>query len=94
MTYEEFEILISPVRLARYHAACSNSKPRTLKLYRANTRLSGELLSILGMFEVVLRNKIDTHYKTRYPAVPGGEEWPFCNGWISMLLNYSEGLTG
>ncbi len=75
MTYEEFEQLISHSRLTRYIAACDNDKRRTLKLYRANIRLSGDLLAILGMFEVVLRNKIDVHYKAQFFAAPGSHDW-------------------
>ena len=75
MTFAEFETLISSVRLAKYGAACGHSKRRTLNLYRANVRLSGSLLAILGMFEVVLRNKIDAHYKAQYPPGPGGTGW-------------------
>ena len=75
MRFTEFEILISQPRLARYKAACLNNKRKTLQLYRANTRLSGELLAILWIFEVVLRNKIDAHYKAQFPATQGSQEW-------------------
>ena len=75
MHFNDFEQLLSPARLAKYMAACQNGNAKTLKLYRANIRLSGSLLAILGMFEVVLRNKIDMHYKARFPAAPGSPEW-------------------
>ena len=75
MRYAEFEKLISSQRLVRYKAACNNNTRRTLSLYRANIRMSQAFLAILGIFEVVLRNKIDLHYKMRFPATPGVPEW-------------------
>ena len=75
MKYSEFEQLISPSRLAKYKIACSNNDKRAFKLYRANIRLSGAVLAVLGMFEIVLRNKIDAHYKAQFPAKPGTNEW-------------------
>ena len=75
MNYTEIEQLISSVRLARYRQATANDKRKTLKLYRANVRLSGALLAVLSMFEVVLRNKIDNHYKMQYPLAPGDKGW-------------------
>ncbi len=75
MKYNEFEQLISPARLAKYKAACANNNKRIFKLYRANIRLSGAVLAVLGMFEVVLRNKIDVHYKAQFPAISGAHEW-------------------
>lgn len=72
MRYHEFEQLITTQRLARYKAACYNSTRKTLRLYRANIRISQAFLAVLGIFEVVLRNKIDRHYKTQFPGNP---EW-------------------
>ncbi|HEY4063191.1 MAG TPA: hypothetical protein VGM30_14895 [Puia sp.] len=72
MKYVEFERLISPQRLNRYNAACNNNTRKTLSLYRANIRMSQAFLAVLGIFEVVLRNKIDQHYKAQFTAAP---EW-------------------
>jgi hypothetical protein len=72
MRYIEFEQLISVQRLNRYKVACNNNTRRTLSLYRANIRISQAFLAVLGIFEVVLRNKIDHHYKLRSPSTP---EW-------------------
>jgi hypothetical protein len=46
-----------------------------MTLYRANLRLSQELFAVLGMFEVVLRNKIDNHFRHFYRIQAGGDEW-------------------
>lgn len=75
MTYRTFELLMSPVRLARYQTATGCNNIKTMKLYRANVRLSGAILAVLGMFEVVLRNKIDGHYRTQFPIMAGGTGW-------------------
>jgi len=72
MRYIEFEQLISAQRLNRYKVACNNNTRRTLSLYRANIRMSQAFLAVLGIFEVVLRNKIDQHYKLRFSSTP---EW-------------------
>jgi hypothetical protein len=55
---------ISPLRFNRYLAACGNSRIRALKLYRANLRLSEKMYSVLGVFEVILRNSIDRHFSS------------------------------
>jgi hypothetical protein len=65
MWFSEFEKLISPNRLAKYKAACNNDTRKAYSLYRANIRLSRSFLAVLSVFEVVLRNKIDLHYKTQ-----------------------------
>ena len=72
MRYIEFEALISPQRLNRYKIACNNNTRKTLSLYRANIRMSQAFLAVLGIFEVVLRNKIDLHYKIQFSSNP---EW-------------------
>lgn len=75
--YQKFEALISQPRLSRYKAACVNDTRKTVRLYRANIRISQAFLAVLGIFEIVLRNKIDTHYKARFPAAGGAHEWLF-----------------
>jgi hypothetical protein len=75
MKYTDFESLMSTPRMSRYLSACGNQKRKAMTLYRANLRLSQEFFSILGVFEVVLRNKIDIHYKTIYSQTIGSDEW-------------------
>ena len=57
-------------RLKRYRIACNYNIQKTLCLYRANIRMSLAFLAILGIFEVVLRNKIDVHYKAQFSETP------------------------
>jgi hypothetical protein len=75
MKYADFEQLMSTPRLNRYLVACGNNKKKAMTLYRANLRISQEMFSILGVFEVILRNKIDGHYKTVYAPIIGSNEW-------------------
>jgi hypothetical protein len=46
-----------------------------MRLYRANIRLSQAFLATISIFEVVLRNKIDTHYKHQFLPSPQAQEW-------------------
>lgn len=51
---------MSVPRYKRYLNACG-SRRRAMKLYKANIRLSSQLYSIIGIFEIILRNSIDRH---------------------------------
>jgi hypothetical protein len=74
MRYAEFEALITAERLTKYKISCLHDTRKTMRLYRANIRISQAFLAILSIFEVVLRNKVDIHYKAQYPPA-GGVEW-------------------
>jgi hypothetical protein len=69
--YGDFEELISKPRLSRYLLACGNNTKSAMTLYRANLRISQQMFSVLGVFEVVLRNQIDRHYKSIYRPITG-----------------------
>lgn len=75
MKFSRFEALISEQRLNRYKVSCSNDTRRTMRLYKANIRLSQAFLATISIFEVVLRNKIDIHYKHQFQLSPDGHEW-------------------
>jgi len=66
---------MSPQRLGRYNVACKDHVLKTLTLYQANIRISQAFLASLSVFEVILRNRIDLHYRTRFPAEEGKQEW-------------------
>lgn len=68
MPNNQFHTAISAPRFNRYLAACGNHQQRAEELYRANLRLSEKMYSIIGMFEVILRNSIDRHFI----AIKGG----------------------
>lgn len=75
MHYPDFENLISAPRMSRYLSACNDDTKKAMTLYRANLRLSQELFSILSIFEVVLRNKIDSHYRSVFHPIIRNEDW-------------------
>lgn len=62
MPNSQLHTAISAPRFNRYLAACGNNKRRAEKLYRANLKLSQKMYSVIGIFEVVLRNSIDRHF--------------------------------
>ena len=64
------ERAFSRCRFERYVAACDFDQEKALQLYKANIRLSVKLFAVIGMFEVVFRNAIDQHYRSRY-----GNNW-------------------
>ena len=79
MKYKEFEDVISAERMQRYVLACNGDERRGMVLYRYNLAISGEMLKIISLFEVALRNRIDqimiTSFGTdwlRDSCLPGG----------------------
>ena len=80
MKYSEYEKAFSPARLNKYLKACGGDSSAALTLYRHNIKLCQKCYGILNVFEIVLRNAINEHYKTyfadpdwiRHQIVPGG----------------------
>ncbi len=70
MKFIDFQAVLSPVRLNRYVAACSNDTRRAMSLYRLNLHLSQEVFTLLSCFEVALRNAIDRELTLRF-----GRDW-------------------
>ncbi|MCL2112212.1 MAG: hypothetical protein FWH32_08250 [Clostridiales bacterium] len=65
MEYKDYEKALSIPRIGKYRLACNDDKDKALILYRYNIKLCQELYGILGVFEVVLRNAIDEHFKVQ-----------------------------
>lgn len=63
MKYSEYEKAFSPARLNKYLVACGSNATKALTLYRHNVKLCQKFYGILNIFEVVLRNAINAHYK-------------------------------
>lgn len=59
MKARDFETLVSTKRFERYKIAMRGNTRKAMTLYRYNLQLSQELFSIISIFEIVLRNKID-----------------------------------
>ena len=70
MRYKEFENIISEERMRRYVAACGGNTRMAMTLYRYNVELAQTVFSIIGFFEVALRNAIDNELTTSL-----GNEW-------------------
>ena len=66
---------MSPQRIGRYYNSCNHHVLKTLSLYHANIRLSQAFLPVLSYFEVVLRNRIDLHYRIRFVQSAGKPDW-------------------
>lgn len=62
MKYDECLQVLSPARLNKYAQASGYDKAKTLRLYQYNIKLSQRFYGVIGMFEIMLRNAINTHY--------------------------------
>lgn len=63
MKYAEYELAFSKARLNKYLSACNGNTIKALTLYRYNLKLCQKFYGVLNIFEVVLRNAINEHYK-------------------------------
>ena len=66
MKYFEYEKAFSSARLNKYLKACGNNYVAALSLYRHNIKLCQKVYGMLNIFEVVLRNAINEHYKAYF----------------------------
>ena len=80
MKYLEYERAFSAARLNKYLTACGGNTAKALILYRHNVKLCQKFYGMLNIFEVILRNAINEHYKSyfndsdwiRSQLAPGG----------------------
>ncbi|MGL6177715.1 MAG: hypothetical protein ACRC13_00565 [Tannerellaceae bacterium] len=72
MKIKEVERVISKSRFKRYKEACKNRRDLALELYCLNLELSERLYGYISVFEVCLRNSIDSKLKESYN-----------NGWLT-----------
>lgn len=56
---EDFKHYFSAARVNRYLLATENSTSRAIKLYKANLKISQAFHPLLGVFEVIFRNRIN-----------------------------------
>jgi hypothetical protein len=59
MKFRDFKRFFSEARVNRYLIATSNSNSKAVKLYKANLKVSQAFHPLLGVFEVVLRNRLN-----------------------------------
>ena len=86
MKYEKYEIALSVPRIGRYRLACKGNKNKALTLYRHNIKLCQKFYGILGVFEVVLRNAINEHFKTKLQD----NNWLITQAQNGFLINYQD----
>ena len=66
MDFKTSQKIFSAARMGKYANACSGDKRKTMLLYRYNLRLCQRFCGVLNLFEVMLRNAIDEHYRVYY----------------------------
>jgi len=66
VNYNDYEEYLSKPRLDKYKHACSGSETKALELYMLNIETSKKFWGVLCLFEVVLRNAINKHYKKHF----------------------------
>lgn len=66
MKYQDYEKAFSKTRLNKYLKACGGNTVAALTLYRHNIKLCQKCYGILSVFEVVLRNAINEHYRAHF----------------------------
>ena len=66
MDFKTSQKLYSLPRMGKYERACNGNKQKTMLLYRYNLRLCQRFYGVLNVFEVVLRNAVNEHYKSYY----------------------------
>ncbi len=71
MKYSICEKTLSKARLKKYSLACGMNKNKTIWLYQCNLKLSQRFYGVIGLFEVMLRNAINEHYKQQFDD----EDW-------------------
>lgn len=71
MKFAEYQKAFSAARLNKYLKACKGDFSSALTLYRHNVKLCQKFYGVLNIFEVVLRNAINNHYRTYY----GDDDW-------------------
>ncbi|MCL2328395.1 MAG: Abi family protein [Bacteroidetes bacterium] len=86
MKYTDYEIALSAPRIEKYLQACKGDKNKTLILYRYNIKLCQKFYGVLSVFEVVLRNAIDAHFKAQLQD----NDWLTTQVQNGFLVNYQE----
>lgn len=59
MKFRDFRQYFSAARINRYLLATGNSTGRAAKLYKANLKTSQAFHPLLGVFEVIFRNRLN-----------------------------------
>ncbi len=68
MKFKDFRQYFSAARVNRYLIATGNSTGRAVKLYKANLKTSQAFHPLLGVFEVILRNRFNDILTSQFTA--------------------------
>ncbi|CAN1491999.1 Abortive infection system protein AbiD/AbiF-like [Flavobacteriaceae bacterium] len=60
MEFNKIQSFLSAQRIDRYYVATGNSMSKALRLYKANLKIAQSFHPLLGILEVILRNRINT----------------------------------
>jgi hypothetical protein len=71
LTYDDLEDYLSRQRLHRFLTACSGDKVKALQLYKVNMKISQAFHPLLSLFEVILRNQINSRLSRHF----GDNDW-------------------
>ena len=87
MKYQDYEVAFSSARLSKYVMVCGGDTTAALTLYRSNIQLCQKFYGLLNVFEVVLRNAINEHFRLYY----SDSDW-ICNqlGKGGLLESYPQ----
>ena len=86
MDYKTSQKLYSAARMGKYLKACAGDKQKTMQLYRYNLRLCQRFYGTLNLFEVMLRNAINTHYLNHFADA----DWIVNQADTGKLLAYNQ----
>ncbi|MES2386844.1 MAG: CAAX protease [Bacteroidota bacterium] len=70
MDFNDLQDIMSVKRMERFNLSMGSNPIRAAELYKSNLLLSRELFTVVGCFEVALRNRIDRLFISRY-----GNDW-------------------
>lgn len=59
MKFKQVRSYLSSARISRYLTATSNSQTRAVRLYKANLKVAQAFHPLLGLLEVILRNRLN-----------------------------------
>jgi hypothetical protein len=66
LQYSKLELYISKPRLDRYLIACGGCQNKTQELYQANLKIAESFYSVLNLFEIFLRNRINIELSNHF----------------------------
>ena len=88
MKFREYEKALSIPHIGKYWVACKGDKNKALILYRYNIKLCQKFYGIIGVFEIVLRNAMNEHFKLQL----ADSNWLVTQATSGFLINYQDAI--